>query len=356
MYTESVVEEATLEWFQELGFGVLHGPDIDPESDAPERAGFGDVVLQGRLEGALARLNLHIPPASLQDAVRKLTVTEFPNLIENNRAFHRFVTDGVPVEIHDGRDAPHQTARLFDLDDLDQNDWLVVNQFTVKEGQGQARRPDVVVFVNGLPLAVIELKNIADPNATVKKAFDQLGTYKQDIPGLFAFNEALLVSDGQDARIGTLTANMEWFLPWRTVDGKTVAPKGQAALETMIKGVFDRHWFLDYIRHFIVFEDDGATIIKKMAGYHQYHAVNKAVDCAIRATSAGGDQKAGVIWHTQGSGKSLSMAFFVGKIKQHPDMENPTIVVLTDRNDLDSQLLNNFALATDVLREPPEQA
>ncbi|MDH4246197.1 MAG: type I restriction endonuclease subunit R [Deltaproteobacteria bacterium] len=356
MYTESTVEEAALAWFQELGFDVLHGPDIDPDSAAPERASYGDVVLRGRLLDALTRCNPHIPPAALEDAARRLTLAESPSLVENNRRFHRYLTDGVPVEYpHDGR-TKHDSARLFDFDTPARNDWLVVNQFTVKEGQAH-RRADVVVFVNGLPLAVIELKNIASEDATIWKAFDQLQTYKAEIPSLFSFNEALVVSDGAQARIGSLTANKEWFMPWRTVEGERAAPTAIPELETLIRGVFHPARFLDYIRHFVVFEDDGGgTIVKKMGGYHQFHAVNKAVDCAVRATGAKGDRKAGVVWHTQGSGKSLSMAFFVGKIKQHPALENPTVVVLTDRNDLDGQLFSNFALAQGVLREPPVQA
>ncbi|MFN3479692.1 MAG: type I restriction endonuclease subunit R, partial [Thermodesulfovibrionales bacterium] len=237
----------------------------------------------------------------------------------------------------------------------DNNDWLVVNQFTVIEGQNN-RRPDVVVFVNGIPLGVIELKNPSDENATIKDAFNQFQTYKNEIPSLFPYNEILVVSDGIEARLGTLTADWEWFLPWRTITGDDLAPKGLPELEVMIKGVFEKQRFLDLLRYFIVFEVDGSEIIKKIAGYHQFHAVNKAVDCTIKAASPGGDKRVGVVWHTQGSGKSLTMAFYAGKIIQHPEMQNPTLVVLTDRNDLDDQLFGTFSRCKDLLRQTPVQA
>lgn len=243
----------------------------------------------------------------------------------------------------------------MDFDDPGNNEWLAVNQFTVVEGNSN-RRPDVVVFVNSLPLDVIELKNPSDENATTKDAFNQLQTYKKEIPALFPYNEILVSSDGIEARAGTLTADWEWFLPWRTISGDDLAPKGLPELEVLIKGVFDRRRFLDLLKYFVVFEVDGPEIIKKMAGYHQFHTVNKAVDCTIEAASPKGDKRVGVVWHTQGSGKSLTMAFYAGKIIQHPEMENPILVLLTDRNDLDDQLFGTFSRCKDLLRQTPVQA
>ncbi len=355
-FTEGTVEAATLDWFGELGYERKYGPDIEPGESDTERASFDEVVLLECLRAAVARINPTMPTEPLEEAVRKATRTESPSLVENNRRFHRMLVDGVPVEyqVREGR-IIHDAVRLLDFEDPDANDWLVVNQFTVVE-HDHTRRADVVVFVNGLPLAVIELKNIGDENATVKGAFQQLQTYKHDIRGLFACNATLIASDVQDARLGTLTANWEWFMPWKTVEGADLAPTTMPALEVLIKGVFDKARFLDLIRYFIVFETDGATVSKKVAGYHQFHAVNKAVDCTVQAAAATGDRRAGVVWHTQGSGKSLSMAFYAGKIIQHPAMDNPTLVVLTDRNDLDDQLFGTFAACQELLRQKPEQA
>ncbi|GAJ01993.1 unnamed protein product, partial [marine sediment metagenome] len=244
---------------------------------------------------------------------------------------------------------------LVDFTHSESNDWLVVNQFTVIEGQ-QNRRPDLVVFVNGMPLAVIELKNPADENATIKAAYNQFQTYKMDIPSLFPYNEMLVISDGTEARVGMLTSAWEWFLPWRTSNGVTIEQKDIPELEVLLNGIFERNRLLDLIRHFILFEVDGSKITKKMAAYHQYHAVNAAVAATVKATSPEGDRRVGVVWHTQGAGKSLTMVFYAGKTILHPLMENPTLVLLTDRNDLDQQLFDNFALAQDLLRQEPEQA
>ncbi len=355
-FTEATVEAATLDWFGELGYERKYGPDIEPGELYAERASFGDVVLLKRLRAAVARINPTIPADAIEEAIGKVTRTESPSLVENNRRIHRMLVDGVPVEyqVRDGR-IVHDAVRLIDFDDADANDWLVVNQVTVIETHHN-RRADVVVFVNGLPLAVIELKNLGDENATVKGAFQQLQTYKHEIPSLFGFNEILGVSDVQEARTGTITANWERFMPWKTIDGDEVAPATMPALEVLIKGVFERPRFLDLIRYFVVFETDGASLSKKLAAYHQFHAVNKAVGCTVRAASEAGDRRVGVIWHTQGSGKSLSMAFYAGKTIQHPTMENPTLVVLTDRNDLDDQLFGTFAACHELLRQAPEQA
>ena len=254
----------------------------------------------------------------------------------------------------EGREV-HDKVWLLDVENPDNNDWLAVNQFTVIENS-RNRRPDIVVFINGLPLAVIELKNPADEQATIRHAFNQLQTYKGDIPSLFACNELMIISDGLDARMGTLTAGYDRFMPWRTVEGMEVAPKGRLELEVLLKGVFQKRRLLDLILNFVVFDDDGSTLTKKAAAYHQFHAVNKAVQCTIDATMPDGDRRIGVVWHTQGSGKSLSMAFYAGKIIRHPAMENPTLVVITDRNDLDDQLFGTFAGCKDLLRQTPVQA
>ena len=351
--TESTVESAALEWFRELGYAVLHGPEMGPEGLFTERTSYSDVVLVDRLGQAVAKLNPRIPENARKEAVRKLLRSEHPTLIQNNRRFHRYIVDGVPVEYRSDDRLVHDQAWLVDFSEPGNNDWVAVNQFTIVEEQHN-RRPDMVVFVNGLPLATIELKNPAAERATIKDAFNQMQTYKAEIPSLFAFNEALVISDGVQAKAGTLTSHWEWFLPWRTIEGDEVAPKGLPQLEVLLKGVFYKRRFLDLIQSFLVFEDTKEGIAKKMAGYHQFHAVQKAVDSTVEAVK--GDRRVGIVWHTQGSGKSLTMAFYAGKIIQHPDMENPTLVVLTDRNDLDDQLFGTFASCHELLRQKPIQA
>jgi len=375
-FTESVVEDAALAWLEALGYAVLHGPDIAVGMPGAERGdpNYRDVVLEGRLRQALVRLNPDLPAEAIEDAYRKLTRTDAPSLLARNRAVHRMLVDGVTVEYRrkDGSIAGIQ-ARVLDFAVQDNNDWLAVNQFSVADGQ-HTRRPDVVIFINGLPLAVIELKNPADENATIWGAYQQLQTYQTQIPSLFATNAALIVSDGVQARIGALGAGREWFKPWRTITGKGDASASLAELEVVLGGVFERRRFLDLLRYFIVFEDQGGgKLAKKMAGYHQFHAVNVAVEETLRAAkvaaqplgryAAGhqpggeeGDRRVGVVWHTQGSGKSLTMAFYAGRVILHPAMQNPTIVVLTDRNDLDDQLFGTFARCKELLRQPPAQA
>jgi len=351
---ESHVEEAMLVWLGELGYEVAHGPDVEPEKLGAERDDFTEVVLTRRLRAALGRINPGLPATALDDAVRKVLVTESPSLVESNHRFHRMLVDGVDVEyaLPDGS-VKGDKVWLVDFDDADANDWLAINQFTVVEGK-VTKRPDVVVFVNGLPLVVVELKNPADEKATVKKAFDQLQTYKQVVPGLFTCNELLIASDGIEARHGTLTAPWERFMPWRTVDGSAIAEKGAPELATLVRGMLDKRRLLDLVRDFAVFEASGAEVRKIMAAYHQYWAVTRAVEATVGAVT--GDRRVGVVWHTQGSGKSLSMAFYAGKLTRHPVMENPTLVVLTDRNDLDGQLFGNFAAWRDVLHQTPVQA
>ena len=355
-FSESNVEDAALEWLSGLGYAVLHGPDISPDGPTPERVSYDQVLLTERLSEGLRRLNPHLPAETLEEVLRKVQQTETPSLIEENRRLHRYLIEGVPVEVarEDGS-IGGDVARLIDFDDVDANDWLAVNQFTVIE-HGHNRRPDVVLFVNGLPLAVIELKSPGDENATLEGAFNQLQTYKDQIPSLFRTNAALATSDGLYARLGSLTADLERFMPWRTVDGSAVAPKGSPELGMVIEGVFEKTRFLTLIRDFTVFEDTGSGIVKIVAGYHQFHAVRHAVESTVAATSPDGDRRIGVIWHTQGSGKSLLMAFYAGQIIVHPAMENPTVVVITDRNDLDDQLFGTFSMCRDLLRQTPQQA
>jgi len=354
-FTESDVEVAALEWFSSLGYTVLYGPDIAPGEPAAERESYDQVVLVGRLQEAIGRLNPQIPEGAREDALRKVLLPESPALVTNNRAFHRMLVDGVEVEYRADDGVRGDTVWLVDFDDPGQNDWLVVNQFTVVEGQVN-RRPDVVVFVNGLPLAIIELKNAADENATVWTAWNQFQTYKHQIPSLFTYNEALVISDGVEARVGTLTGDKEWFMPWRTVEGDDLAPKTIPQLQVLIPGVFEKRRFLELVRHFVVFDVSDTEVQKKMAGYHQFHAVRKAVEATVTATRPDGDKRCGVVWHTQGSGKSLTMAFYAGEMVLHPAMENPTIVVMTDRNDLDDQLFGTFCQCQDLVRQEPQQA
>jgi len=354
---ESEVEEAALDWLEAIGWTIKNGPEIAPGELFQERDGFGQVILPGRLRTAIEGLNPSIPAEAREEAFRKLMRVESPSPVVNNRAFHRMLVDGLPVEYRrpDGTIAGDD-ARLVDFENPDANDWLAVNQFTVIEGQFN-RRPDVVLFLNGLPVGVIELKNPADENATTWKAFKQIQTYKQEIPPLFVFNECVLISDGLSARVGTLTSDWERFMPWRTIEGEELAPSSALELEVLVRGVFEKRRFLDLIRHFIVFEaDSSGGLAKKMAGYHQFHAVNKAVDETVKASRPGGDKRCGVVWHTQGSGKSLTMAFYAGRLVVQPEMENPTLVVLTDRNDLDDQLFGTFAGCYELLRQKPVQA
>jgi type I restriction enzyme R subunit len=356
-FAESVVEEAALEWLSGLGFAVAHGPDLAPDGSSPERASHADVILVERLRSALTNINPTIPTDAIEEAIRTLLRTESPSLVENNERFHRMFCEGIDVEYRrpDGS-LKGDKVRLFDFTDPDNNDWLAVNQFTVQEPRRQARRPDVVIFINGLPLAVIELKNAADEDATIWSAFKQIQTYKAEIPSLFVFNELLIISDGLEARLGSLTADRDRYMPWRTIDGEDVAPTDHPQLEVLLKGVFDRGWLLDLIRHFVVFESDGQVTAKKIAGYHQFHAARKAVDTTIKAAQPAGDRRCGVVWHTQGSGKSLTMLFYSGKLIDEPEMKNPTLVVLTDRNDLDDQLFGTFSRCQSILRQAPAQA
>ncbi len=377
MFFESIVEEAALEWFRELRYEVILGSNLVPAPNS-RRKSYQDVALRSDVANSLVRLNPTLPSEALDDAYRRLTRPQGATLRARNRSFHRMLVDGVNVEYHEKGRVRGAQVRVIDFEKPDNNMWVAVNQFIVMEG-GKKRRPDVVVFVNGLPLAVIELKNPADEEATIWAAWHQFQTYKAETPSLFSMNEILVVSDGMETRVGTLTAGREWFKPWRTIEGEELAPKHMTGLEVAILGMFEKRRFLELVRKFIVFEDDGAGLVKKMAGYHQFHAVRTAVDQTLRAArlqeqsggrrrrgpawefgrmqgGAPGDRRIGVVWHTQGSGKSLTMAFYAGAVIREPAMKNPTLVVLTDRNDLDDQLFGTFSRCRDLLRQDPTQA
>jgi type I restriction enzyme R subunit len=376
---ESTVESAALAWLEATGWRIAHGPEIAPDGTFAERRDFGQVVLEQRLRDALARLNPALPAEALEDAFRKLAQPQGADLLQRNRALHRLLVDGVTVEYRDAEgNIRGAQARVIDFDEPENNNWLAVNQFAVVENR-HSRRPDIVLFLNGLPLVVLELKNPADEGATVWSAFQQLQTYQAEVGSLFASNAALIISDGVQARIGPIGAGREWFKPWRTIHGEALADPHIPELQVVIEGLLALRRFLDFVRDFIVFEDDGSgRLVKKVAGYHQFHAVQVAVEETLRAANlnrpagrlaesggvyltrpAGGtpgDRRIGVIWHTQGAGKSLTMAFYAGRIIREPAMENPTLVVLTDRNDLDDQLFGTFSRCRDLLRQPPAQA
>jgi type I restriction enzyme, R subunit len=355
--TEQDVEDITLGYFRELGYDYVHGGEIAPDGERPERDTFAEVLLYGRLKDAVARLNPGLPAGALAEAVRRVRRLDATTLVSNNEAFHDLLVQGVTVEIAGPSGEPiYPNIKLVDFDHAEKNEFLAVNQYTVKESK-QARRPDIVIFVNGIPLGLFELKNAAADNAGLDEAYQQIQTYKlpDNIPTLFHYNSVLVTSDGISARIGSVTAGKERFARWRTIEGEGEARTTDLELEVLVKGVFEKRRLLELLRSFVVFEhEDGGSVAKKIAGYHQFHAVETAVQATIRATSSKGDRKAGVIWHTQGSGKSLTMAFYAGKVIQ--TLDNPTIVVITDRNDLDGQLFGTFCGCAKLLRQTPVQA
>jgi len=355
-YTESELEKATLEWLHELGYEIVFGPAIAPDGETPERKNYSDIVLIERLRKAVAKINPHIPLEIQEEAIKKVVNIAYssPNLITTNKSFHKMLTDGVEVEYkrEDGSIAGDRVL-LIDDKNLDNNEWTAINQYTVIENNNN-RRPDVIVFVNGLPLVVFELKNLADEKTTVRQAFNQIQTYKNDIPSLFTYNGLCVISDGLDTRVGSLTADMDRFMKWKTIDGKSNAPATIPEMEVLLRGMMTKKRLLDIIRNFIVFQTDGENTIKILAAYHQYYATNKAIERTIEATDIKGDRRCGVVWHTQGSGKSLTMVFYAGKLIQR--LDNPTIVVLTDRNDLDDQLFGVFSMSHDIIRQTPVQS
>ena len=374
--SESAVEQALLGQLQSLGYAIEREEVIGPDGRHAERESHAEAILTRRFEEAVARLNPALPSEARQDAVRRVLQTELPVLLEENRRIHKLITEGVDVEYYaDDGTLTAGKVELVDFDHPEQNDWLAVSQFVVINGQNK-RRPDVVVFVNGLPLGVIELKAPGSAGAHLTGAFNQLQTYKAQIPQLFYTNALLVTSDGITARVGSLSADLERFMPWRTTDGEAVASKDTPQLATLIEGVFEPHRLLALLHDFTVFGETHTGLVKIIAGYHQFHAVRRAVASTIRAAAPvqsmaeapavyglpsvdsqhSGDRRAGVIWHTQGSGKSLLMAFYAGQLVRHPAMANPTLVVLTDRNDLDDQLFATFSMCSDLIRQTPAQA
>jgi type I restriction enzyme R subunit len=384
---ESAIEEMAIEELQSLGYTYISGVDLAPDALNPERSSYGDVLLMGRLQTAVHKLNPTIPADAIQGAVRKLSRIATSNLLADNEEFHKMLVDGVSVEYRKGSDIKGDSVRIVDFDSPLNNEFLVVNQYTVVQNNNN-KRPDVLLFVNGIPLVIFELKNPADENATCNKAYEQLQAYKLAIPGLFTYNEICIISDGLEAKAGSLTAPYSRFSTWKTKDGIKEAAKFDNELSTLIHGLCNPATLIDYIQNFVTYEktqtEDKVThivkveTVKKIAAYHQYYAVNKALEQTIRASGYSnnstnmvredpasyglpsasdqpkGDRKAGVIWHTQGSGKSLSMVFYTGKIVRA--LNNPTIVVITDRNDLDDQLFDTFAGNSQLLRQPPTQA
>ncbi len=365
MLSEDDLEQQCLQWFAEQGWEVLHGPDIAPDGENPLRASFHDVFLRPVMLEQLQTINPHLPVSVLEEVILRITRAESPDLVVSNKAFHHLLLDGVPVDYKRDEKVIHDKALLMDFNRTASNRFMVVNQVAI-QGIKQVRRPDVIGYINGLPVAVIELKSPIDANADIWAAFNQLQTYKNELSDLFICNEALLVSDGQNARIGSLTADEERFLPWKTVSNEDDKPQFDWQLKTVVQGFFNRELLLDYIRYFVLFEYDGKRLIKKIAAYHQFHAVREAVTATIvastgkhlplRSNITPGSKKAGVVWHTQGSGKSISMCCYAGKLLQQAEMNNPTIVVVTDRNDLDGQLFATFCQAQDLLKQTPLQA
>lgn len=352
--TENEIEEIALSYLQGLGYTYQLGTVISPDGEHPERQ-YNEVVLVTRLRDAIDKLNPNISQDAKEDALKKVLRTESPNALINNENFHRYLTDGVDVEMRTESGIRGEKIYIVDFESPENNEFLAVNQFTVVEGN-QNKRPDIILFVNGLPLVVIELKNAVDENANLKSAFNQLQTYKQAIPSLFTYNSLLIISDGWDARCGTITSDYGRFMTWKTKDGQTTADHLQPQMEVMFHGMLNKHTLLDLIRQFIVFEKSDSKTLKKVAAYHQYYAVNKALESTVTASGSNGDRRGGVIWHTQGSGKSLSMVFFSGKLIIEPRMENPTLVILTDRNDLDEQLHETFTNCQQLLRQEPQKA
>jgi len=355
-FCESHLEEATLEWFQELGYDIIFGPDIAPDGSYPERKDYSEIILTDRLRDSLIKINPMLPEYAIDEAVREVLIPKNPSLIMNNKSFQKMMTNGIDVQVKK-RDSSYKTekAYVFDFNNTLNNSFIAVNQFTIIE-HGIEKRPDVIIFINGIPLVVIELKSASSETVSISDAFNQLQTYKIKIPSLFTYNSFMVISDGINAKAGTLTSDEERFMSWRTIDGMDVASHAIPQLEVLIKGMFQMERFLDIINHFVLFQSNGSDFTKILAGYHQYHAVNKAVESTQRATNEKGDRRIGVIWHTQGSGKSLSMVFYAGKLVINKELENPTIVVITDRNDLDDQLYGTFLKSEDIIRSKPVQA
>lgn len=350
--TESEIEDIALSYLKSLDYDIINGPDISPDGEVPERK-YNEVVLTQRLRDAIDILNPHLPLEAKEDAIKKVLRTDSPSLIQNNQTFHKYLTEGIDVEYRTEDGIRGSKCYLVDFNNPSNNQFLAINQFTIIEGNVN-KRPDLILFINGLPLVVIELKNAVDESATLKTSFNQLQTYKKYIPSLFTYNELLIISDGLDARCGTITSEWNRFSAWKSIDGKYTADTFTPQMDVMFKGMLRKDVLLDLIRHFTVFEKTEKSVLKKVSAYHQYYAVNKAVKTTISASGESGDKRGGVVWHTQGSGKSLSMVFYAGKLVLN--LDNPTIVVLTDRNDLDNQLYDTFTNCQQLLRQTPQQA
>ncbi|EOJ8805301.1 type I restriction endonuclease subunit R, partial [Escherichia coli] len=365
MLTEDDLEQLCLGWFAEQGWEIHHGPDIAPDGSNPQRASYHDVFLTPVLNACLQKINPHLPADVFEQVISRITRAESPDLIASNKTFHHWLLEGVPVQYRRDEELIHDHALLVDFSQPQNNRFMVVNQMTIS-GTKQPRRPDIICFINGIPLAVVELKSPVDDKVDIWDAYHQLQTYKDEIRDLFISNEALIVSDGYLARVGSLTATEERFMPWKAISNENDKPLLEWQLETMVRGFFNRELLLDYIRYFVLFENNDERLIKKIAGYHQFHAVREAVQATIVASTGKqlvlhsniqpGSKKAGVVWHTQGSGKSISMCCYVSKLLQQPEMGNPTIVVVTDRNDLDGQLYGTFCQAQELLKQMPVQA
>ncbi len=354
MITEDQLEQYCIDWFKELDWEYKCGYDIAPDSESPERANYQEVILKERLLEALLNINKEIPNSSIEEAISQLIKLNSPILEVNNRQFHRYVNDGIYVEYQEDGRTKGDHVKIIDFENLHNNNFLVVNQFTIKGTQ--KRRPDVIAFINGIPIAVLELKNPTDKEADIWEAFKQIQTYKEEITDLFNYNLSCIISDGFNARIGSITSGKERFNYWRTVKSEKDKPNFDFELETMIKGFFDKELLLDYLRFFVIFQEDGVNITKKTAAYHQFHAVRNAVRDTLIVTRDIKDGRCGVVWHTQGSGKSISMVCYVAKLMVHKEMNNPTILVVTDRRDLDGQLYQTFSQAKELLKEEPLQA
>lgn len=354
-FYESNIEEAALEWLEELGYGTEYGPNISPGGDNSLRESYYDVIIKDKLEESLYLINKDLPKSAIKDALREILISKHVSLIENNKAFQKMLTDGVSVRYKDKNgDNKHGLVKVIDFDNINNNDFYAVNQYTVIDTQYE-KRPDIVVFVNGIPISVFELKTASDENITIDAAYNQIKTYQEQVPSLFIYNSFNVISDGLHAKVGTITSNKDWYMTWRTMDGEKLAPTSIPQLEVVIKGMFHKKRLLDIIKNFILFQDNNHEYTKILAGYHQYHAVNTAVTSSLDATSDEGDKRIGVIWHTQGSGKSLSMVFYAAKMITSKALSNPTIVVITDRNDLDDQLYLTFAKSSELLRTNPIQ-
>ena len=350
---ENTIEETALKMLQELGYEIIYGPDIAPNSDNPLRTKWNDVLLLDDLKNAIKKLNPQLPNDAVEEAIKQIKRLNDKNIVKNNEQFHTYLTEGLPIEYRDKNGTiTTDNIKLIDFQNPENNNFKAINQFAIVENN-HSRRPDIVIFINGLPLIIFELKNPSDENATIDSAHLQLQTYKNEIPGIFNYNELLVISDGVYAQVGTLTSPREWFLPWKTIDGENLAPENIPQLQVMIEGMFKKPILLDIIRYFITYSTSQKQLTKILAGYHQYHATNKAIEKTIEAVNS--SKKIGVIWHTQGSGKSYTLAFYAGKLQVQEELRNPTLVILTDRNDLDDQLFQTFSNIK-CLRETPQQA